>query len=91
VSCTVVDWVSAPLVPVTVIVYVCAGGVRENPPPHPVRVAIAPRNANSSSAIVIQRLRRLPGTKSRLTIANAGAASGQPKLRLAAAAVVVAV
>ena len=43
---------------------------------------------NSNRAIVIQRLRRLPGSKSRLTIARAGAASGQLTLRRLTAVVV---
>jgi len=65
-------------------VLVCAGAIGiANPPPHPVIAVTAPNDASSSTAMVIQRLRRLPGMKNRPSAASAGAASGHPTFNAA--------
>jgi len=87
----VVVWTSVPLVPVTVMVYLCAGCVSAKPPPHAVRAVKAPSEANTRAPSVILRWRRLPGRKSRPMSASAGAASGHAELCRADAVVVDAV
>jgi hypothetical protein len=93
VSCTVVDCVVSPLVPVTVMVYeveVTRLAVL-NPPPHPASPTAAPSEAISSTAIVTQRLRSRRTPKSRPSSGSMDSATGHAELKPAAAGIAPAV
>lgn len=81
-----VVWVTLPLVPVTVTLKLLAVLGNSYPPPHPVSAVTAPSEATSSTASVIQRLRRFPDAKSSPNSGSVVAASGHVELRPVTAA-----